>query len=593
MRLTRLFMLTTGILLVMVIVMLVRSMIQDWRTVQSAQQGMQAMELAYRTMLAAEKVTFERGPAILVLNDTVPPDPAKRQRLATARAVSDSTLRDAVAGVAAATDGPYAAALAQLRKTQQQLTHARGEVERVAALPFEARTAPGARLTRGPIDLMFDVCDTLLESVTILSAQAELIYPDLSLPLVGARYGAELREYAGRLGSQFTVPLATQKPLGAEERREIPQLVGRIQQLRKLIEVQSRTHLSDTRIQHALGEMNQRYFGVGLPFVETVTQAGLAGTPYGMESAAFVARYVPEMTSIVRLRDSLFQVARDGAAQKVRAARQRLIVNSVIGLAILLIEITVFIIIQRHVLRPILLNTRAMSAIVRGELDTALPRRTRRDEIGEMQQAVAALLDTSRKKQALESERERLIADLRDASNIDFLTRLHNRRAFSERAAAQLAQAKRQDWQLALISFDIDHFKRVNDTHGHAVGDTVLVRVAQIERTQFRESDVVARYGGEEFMTLAVDCSAADAVQLAERVRSAFEHADVFAADGSVFHVTASFGVVTARAQDVSGIESLARVADQALYRAKSEGRNRVVHSVLEAAVETQNAAQN
>jgi diguanylate cyclase (GGDEF)-like protein len=421
-----------------------------------------------------------------------------------------------------------------------------------------------------------------LESVTLLSAEAERIYPDLSVPLVGARYGADLREYAGRLGSQFTAPLAKQLPLGAEERRDIPLLIGRIEQLRKLIEVQSRTQLPDSRIQGAIGEMNQRYFGVGLPFIGELTEAGLAGRPYGIESAAFVARYVPEMLSIVQLRDTMFQVAKDGAAVRVNAARQRLMVNAAIGLIILLIEIAVFIVIQRYVLRPLLLNTRAMVAIMAGKIDTRLPRVTRSDEIGDMQKAVAALRDISHRTQTLETEREQLIGELRIASNIDFLTKLHNRRAFTDDATRELAQAKRHNWQLALIVFDIDYFKQVNDSHGHAMGDAVLVRVADIAKSQCREADILARYGGEEFIAMAFDCSAEDALNLAERVRTALARAAFTAADGKAFYVTASFGVVTASAGDVSRTEALVRVADRALYRAKAAGRNRVIHSTFD-----------
>ncbi len=582
MRLTRLFVLTTSILLAMVMVMLARSMLQDWHTVKSAQQGLQTLELAYRAMKVAEKASAERGPTIPVLNDTEPRDPAKQQRLNKAREASDSAMTEALQGLSSTGNAIHQAATTQLRRAQDELLDARKAVDRVAALPHAERTAPGARLTRQPIDLMFGVIDTALESVTILSAEAERVYPDLSLPLVGARYGAELREYAGRLGSQFTAPLAAQIPLGAEERRDIPLLIGRIEQIRKLIEVQARTQLPDPRIQGAIVEMNKRYFGTGLPFIGELTEAGLTGRPYGIESAAFVARYVPEMRSIVELRDTMFQVARDGAALRVNAVRNRMMVNAAIGLIILLVEIAVFIIIQRYVLQPLLRNTRAMVAIMAGKTDTHLPRITRSDEIGDMQKAVAALRDISKSKQALETEREQLIGELRVASNVDFLTKLRNRRAFSDDTTQQLAQAERHNWQLALILFDIDYFKQVNDNHGHDMGDAVLIRVADIAKSQCREADILARYGGEEFIAMAFDCSADDALNLAERVRSALARAPFTASDGKAFYVTASFGVVTASASDVSHIEALVRVADRALYDAKSAGRNRIVQSTFE-----------
>jgi diguanylate cyclase (GGDEF)-like protein len=424
---------------------------------------------------------------------------------------------------------------------------------------------------------MFAVIDTTLEGVTMLSSEAERTYPELSLPLVGARYGAELREYAGRLGSQFTTPLATQKPLGPEERRDIPLLIGRIEQLRKLIEVQARTSMTDARVTDAISEMNKRYFGVGLPFIAELTEAGINARPYGVESATFVARYVPEMASIVQLRDKMFEVAREGATNEIKEARRRMIVNSVIGLAIFLIEILVFLTIQRRVLRPLLTSTRSMRAILSGNLATPVVKSMRTDEIGDMEKAVAALQETSRKTKHLEEEREQLITQLLYASNVDFLTNLPNRRAFTEQTGQHLVHAKTRNLEVAQILFDVDHFKLVNDRYGHSVGDAVLIRLAQLIKTLFRDGDVIARYGGEEFIAMAFGCNSADALALAERVRSVIEFTEFQAADGKVFHVTASFGVTTARARDINTAQSMFRPVDQALYRAKAEGRNRVV----------------
>jgi diguanylate cyclase (GGDEF)-like protein len=582
MRLTRLFLCTTGLLLTLVVVMLGRSTIQDLKTATSAEQGLYAMELAYRVMKFAEKASAERGPTIPVLNDSEPPDLAKRERLTIARAATDEALSNALNGLDAGLLGrsqeALKLALVQVQKARDQLTMARMDVDRVSALPFSERVVPERRLTRQPIDQMFVVVDTVFEGLTGLSAEAERIYPDLSLQLVGARYAAELREYAGRLGSQFTIPLATNKTLGAEERRDIPQLIGRIQQLRKLVEVRARVTSIDPRLDLAMSEMNKRYFGVGVPFIATLTELGLSGQPYGVDSAQFVARYVPEMKSIVQLRDAMFDVAKEQAMQKIAQANRRTKLNLAIGCTILLIEIAVFFLIQRRVIKPLLVTTNNMLRLMNGDIDLAVTKTSRSDEIGDIQNAVAALKEVTEKRISLEAEREHLIEHLQIASEVDFLTSLLNRRALMQRGEQLLAQAKRHHWSVAVVLFDIDHFKLVNDAYGHAVGDQVLIQVAAIAQSECRQADLLARYGGEEFILLAFDCDDAQAINLAERVRTKMAQYK-FGAGHDTFELTASFGVAHAQSFEVDHLEILIKGADRALYKAKSQGRNCVVES--------------
>ncbi len=583
MRLTRLFMCTTGLLLTLVVVMLGRSTIQDIKMVEAAEQGMQAMELAYRVMKFAEKASAERGPTIPLLNDTsVPPDAAKRERLSKARTATDDAFKHALLGLEEGLKGQSQSsarmALGHIQKARDELSYARIEVERVAALPFSERITPELRLTRLPIDEMFTVIDTVFEGVTALSAEAERIYPDLSLQLVGARYAAELREYAGRLGSQFNTPLATQKPLGIEERREIQDLTGRIHQLRKLIEVRAKVTSHDPQLDAAMSEMNRRYFGVGLPFIAELTEAGLSGKAYGVDSAQFVARYVPEMKSIVALRDSMFEVAKEKATVRIAQANERTKLNLLIGAAILCIELAVFVFIQRRVLRPLLETTSHMVRLMNGNLSVELAKTNRADEIGDMQNAVVALKAATEKRVALEAKRELLIDHLQVASEVDFLTSLLNRRALMQRGEQLLAQAKRHHWSVAVVLFDIDHFKLVNDAYGHNVGDQVLIQVAAIAQGECRQADLLARYGGEEFILLAFDCDDAQAIHLAERVRTKMEQAK-FGSGDETFELTASFGVAQAQSFEVDHLELLIKGADNALYKAKSQGRNCIVES--------------
>jgi len=154
----------------------------------------------------------------------------------------------------------------------------------------------------------------------------------------------------------------------------------------------------------------------------------------------------------------------------------------------------------------------------------------------------------------------------------DDLTGLHNRRSFNELFSLALSAARRHGHPLSLIVIDLDHFKDVNDTYGHSVGDLVLKKFAELLKSMVRDEDVVARWGGEEFIILLSHTASDAAAALAERIRYGFEHDPCSA---TPFAVTASFGV--AQLQDGEQEDALIRRADSALYRAKREGRNRVV----------------
>jgi diguanylate cyclase (GGDEF)-like protein len=147
-----------------------------------------------------------------------------------------------------------------------------------------------------------------------------------------------------------------------------------------------------------------------------------------------------------------------------------------------------------------------------------------------------------------------------------------NRRAFYEQAEVLETFAQRHGDPLAVIVLDLDHFKSINDTRGHAAGDAALASVGQLLRRSTRKTDICARIGGEEFGLLLRSDSTDDAVTLAEKLRRELEGSPV-SFDGEEFVVTGSFGVASGE----TDVESLIRRADEAMYRAKDAGRNRVV----------------
>jgi len=167
---------------------------------------------------------------------------------------------------------------------------------------------------------------------------------------------------------------------------------------------------------------------------------------------------------------------------------------------------------------------------------------------------------------------------LLELSNTDHLTGLFNRRFLMEVLDKEVQRARRKDGQVALLLLDIDHFKRVNDTHGHLQGDVVLQKVALHIQKELRSYDTAARYGGEEFVAVLPDTSLKEAFNVADRIRLSVQGMR-FAGSLANEQVTVSLGVALFPSPCFDDIDGLLRAADEALYQAKERGRNRVIIS--------------
>ena len=174
------------------------------------------------------------------------------------------------------------------------------------------------------------------------------------------------------------------------------------------------------------------------------------------------------------------------------------------------------------------------------------------------------------------SERVRLIDELSQAATHDALTGIFNRRHGTSALKAELTRCARFDHVMSVVMFDLDHFKNINDSYGHACGDRVLMSVTQSITQILRETDILCRWGGEEFLILLPETAGDDALRLAERAREAISAQPVTGSGEQSIQVTASFGVATFKSKEATPEELVDR-ADKALYQAKRQGRNRVV----------------
>ena len=164
---------------------------------------------------------------------------------------------------------------------------------------------------------------------------------------------------------------------------------------------------------------------------------------------------------------------------------------------------------------------------------------------------------------------------LRHQATHDHLTGLWNRRMILEELSREVNRAAHNNTPLAVAVADIDHFKAINDTHGHATGDLVLQATGKQIRAVLRDYDAVGRLGGEEFLLLLPGCDRAEALEITDRARVAVESAPIDLPSG-LMRVTLSLGLACRRPDGPADAAALVEAADQALYRAKASGRNRV-----------------
>lgn len=185
-------------------------------------------------------------------------------------------------------------------------------------------------------------------------------------------------------------------------------------------------------------------------------------------------------------------------------------------------------------------------------------------------------------KRIIDLQSELLLAreELREKASKDLLTMLPNRAAITENLEREISRCHRDRRPVGVILLDLDHFKKVNDTYGHFTGDAVLRETAARLRSNIRPYDAVGRYGGEEFLVVLPNCDLEQATQQAERMRVKLQ-ATTMLVDGRELRVSASFGVTISDCSE-RNCDIFVRVADEALYRAKANGRNCIASMTLE-----------
>lgn len=534
--------------------------------------GLNAMEDLRLVLVASEMASRERAPANGMLRDDLPNDPQKIALLNTARQKTDAAFKTLEVALQTGS-GDQARLRTILLNAQRQLVQARQSIDSTARLPKSERSTLQIRAS---ITEMFEVIDVLSPATLQLTNVVQATYPKETNFLLAARAAADLREYAGRLGSYFTVASAKRELIALEDLMAMKQLMGRIEQLRS--DLLERVHAMDGNdvIDKATAEMLSHYFETAIPHVERQLIAGLSDARLMTDATTFGKRYVADMNSIVSLKNALIDEAlRNARMDQTEAQRNDLVIIVWTVLTLLLLALSLSIV-EFRISRPMRKVGRLIYEIAHGNLGITIPQPRYQDEMADVLKSVSVLRDNSAARAGLEDERQRLLVQLKEQAATDFLTELPNRRGFFELAEPAFHSLLRQGHPISMAIYDIDHFKRVNDTHGHDVGDMVLKAIAAVSKKHLRKGDLVARHGGEEFLLFMPYCSLESGASKAETLRALIEQLTIALPDGGALKVTASFGVDECHAADKSIHDAIKR-CDEKLYLAKGSGRNKVV----------------
>ncbi|KLD65598.1 hypothetical protein Y882_02460 [Dyella japonica DSM 16301] len=352
--------------------------------------------------------------------------------------------------------------------------------------------------------------------------------------------------------------------------------MGKIEQLRQLL-VPSMRVLPPDLLQD-YGELDRRYYGEAVVLLNELRQEATRASGSNATLMELSDHYGPLVAPIDRFRDDALALASATIDQSLHRHLLYLLASGLAAVALTAFLVMMIWRFHEKVIRPFAEAQHFILAVASGDTTAEIPHGHYGSEVQDLFSALHVLKENDLKRRQLEQERNRLIRELQTMAETDPLAGLLNRRAFESRARVLLADKRGSDPVVALMMLDIDFFKRVNDTYGHESGDKALVALATLCRETVRADDIVARFGGEEFVILLRVQAVMHARALAEKLCDQLRVQTIAATDGRQFGFTVSIGI--AFAQRVTGaklqVDELLREADALLYRAKSNGRDRI-----------------
>jgi signal transduction histidine kinase/ActR/RegA family two-component response regulator len=361
--------------------------------------GLRAMKNLRLVLVAAEMASRERGPSNGILGDDLPHEPQKVALLSKARQKTDTAFAELTTAVQQET-GNQSGLSPSLSNAQKQLQLGRTAIDSIAAAP---RTQRQPEQIRAAISEMFLVIDDLAPAALQLTNVAQSIYPNQTNFLLAARSAAELREFAGRLGSHFTVALTKRERIEMVELTAIEQLMGRIDQLRSALLERVQARQGDVAVGQATAIMQSRYFENAVPYVREQLAIGLGNADFHTDAAGFAKLYVPDMDSIISLRNTLIDEALRNAQKEQTESRNSAYLIIFWTVASVVLLITILLVLEFRISRPLRRSIQLILDVAHGKLEIKVPKVKYQDELSEVLSAIEVLRDNGLARRQAES----------------------------------------------------------------------------------------------------------------------------------------------------------------------------------------------
>ncbi|WP_375591651.1 GGDEF domain-containing protein [Chitiniphilus eburneus] len=542
----------------------------SYREFRLNQKSLENLTLYHAVLNTANVLAAERGETFRLISDLRVHDYPQRRAVAQARRRSDGELNQ-IAALIKRHQEDFVVSIQAMEQARQDLTRARELADAVADKPLTRRS--GTEITQA-IEASYRVARDLRPALAEMGIHAAETDRRISYAVVMSRMVGFAREYAGRVAAQLMVPLIKREAIDTERQQRIAFLRERLDDLTEGFARHMGSYRTQPGVQQARAAMERDYFGEGYRLLDEVLQQGSHSGDRLPSVMAFTDRYTHAMRSVEQMQERIIEAAAEQSRQGVVDAKHEAVQVLLLCCTLIAALIALLYTSRRRLLLPLLQARHGIIELAEGNL---MPLRRPRSgpEVEQLFEAIDTLRFSQEKRTQAEQRLSQLTQQLKRQAKTDVLTGVHNRRALEEIGEQLLTHAALGAWRVGLVMFDIDHFKKVNDVHGHPVGDLVLKMVAQTVLETCRNEDNVGRFGGEEFIVLVPLADAKAVRAVAEKLRRVIAGASVQLPGGRTLSVTASFGVSLSCARSTWG--DLVSEADTALYQAKHSGRNCVV----------------